>query len=78
MSAFLAIACVGLIGLILGGLLVARRDVLLRIALHHHARSSRLDVPEADRVLHRALWEKYHRAASHPWLPVEPDPSESS
>jgi hypothetical protein len=55
----------------------------LRTALKHEVLSSLLREGHADigrdpgrSDHHEALRNKYERAARHPWLPVEPDPSE--
>lgn len=46
----------------------------------HRARWSAIDegfeVEAAPAAYHRAMAEKYRRAAECPWLPVEPDPPE--
>jgi hypothetical protein len=44
----------------------------------HRVRWSAIDegfeVEDAPAAYHRAMAEKYRRAAERPWLPVEPDP----
>jgi hypothetical protein len=73
------------VGIVLGASveLQRRHDRFLHLAKHHEMQSFKLTDDtgldarmwsDAKFEWHRRLGEKYRRAATSPWLPVEPDP----
>ena len=58
---------------------MGRRSAWLRAESVRHikeAAGAASGGPSARINFHLEMFEKYRRAASHPWLPVEPDPPE--
>jgi hypothetical protein len=64
---------VAVAALLTGGFVLARRAAHYRREALYHSRSA-TRAAGAKRDYHDQLVNKYERAASRPWLPLDPDP----